>query len=39
MSKKCLHSELLWSAFSGIHTEYGDMPSISPYSVQMRENT
>ena len=29
----------LWSVFSRIRTEYGELRSISPYSVQMRENT
>ena len=28
-----------WSAFSRIRTEYGEIRSISPYSVRMRENT
>ena len=28
-----------WSVFSRIRTEYGKVRSISPYSVQMRENT
>ena len=28
-----------WSVFYRIWTEYGDTRSISPYSVQMRENT
>ena len=28
-----------WSVFSNIRTEYGEIPCISPYSVQMRENT
>ena len=36
--KKCRYSELLWSAFSRIRTEYGEIRSISPYSVRMREN-
>ena len=27
-----------WSAFSRTRTEYGEIRSISPYSVQMREN-
>ena len=37
--KKCLISEIFWSVFSCIWTEYGEMLRISPYSVQMRENT
>ena len=28
-----------WSVFSYIHTEYVDLLSKSPYSVQMQENT
>ena len=28
-----------WSVFSRIRTEYGEIPSISPYSVRMREST
>ena len=28
-----------WSVFSRIRTEYGEIQSISPYSVWMRENT
>ena len=37
--KKCLYSELFWPVFFRIWTEYGDILRISPYSVQMRENT
>ena len=29
---------LFWSTFSHIRTEYGEMRSISPYSVQVGEN-
>ena len=36
--EKCSYSELFWSAFSRIRTEYGEIQSISPYSVRMREN-
>ena len=32
-------SEFFWSVFSHIRTEYGEMRSISPHSVWMRENT
>ena len=39
MRKKCPHSELFCSVFSRIRTEYGEIRSISPYSVRMRENT
>ena len=38
MRKMCQYSELFWSAFSFIWTEYGEIRNISPYSVQMREN-
>ena len=38
LRKKCPYSELFWSTFSHIWTEYGEIRSISPYSVQMREN-
>ena len=37
--KKRPHSEIFWSAFSCIRTEYAENRSISPYSVRMRENT
>ena len=37
MREKCPHSESFCSAFSRIRSEYG--VRISPYSVQMRENT
>ena len=39
LRKKCLYSELFWSVFSRIRTEYGEIRSISPYSVQMLETT
>ena len=35
--KKCPYSELFWSAFSRIRTEYGELLRISPYSVRMQE--
>ena len=38
LRKKCPYSELFWSTFSRIQTEYGEMLRISLYSVQMREN-
>ena len=38
LRKKCRYSELFWSASSRIRTECGQMWSISPYLVQMREN-
>ena len=37
--KKYPCSELFWSAFSRIRTEYGEILCISPYSVRMSENT
>ena len=39
LSKKCVHSELFWSAFSRLWTEYGEILRISQYSVRMWENT
>ena len=44
MSKRSLrekrpYSDLFWSAFSRIRTEYGEIRRISPYSVRMWENT
>ena len=36
---KCPYSELFWSVFSRIRTEYGEILRISPYLVRMRENT
>ena len=38
LRKKCRYTELFWSAFSRIWTEYGEILRISPYSVRMREN-
>ena len=38
LREKCPYSELFWSAFSRIRTEYGEVLRISPYSVGMREN-
>ena len=38
LRKKCPYSELFWSAFTRIRTECGKIRSISPYSVQIREN-
>ena len=39
LRKKCPCSELFWSVFSRIRTEYEETPSISPYPVQIQENT
>ena len=36
LRKKCPYSELFWSAYSRIRTEYGEILRISPYSVRMR---
>ena len=33
------YSELFWSVFSRIRTEYGETRSIPPDSVRIRENT
>ena len=38
LREKCRYSELFWSAFSHIRAEYGEIRSISPYSVRMWEN-
>ena len=38
LREKYLYSELFWSVFSLIRTEYGEILRISPYSVRMREN-
>ena len=38
LREKFSYSELFWSAFSHIWTEYGEIQSISLYLVQMREN-
>ena len=35
--RKCSHSELFWSVFFHIRTEYGEILRISPYSVRMWE--
>ena len=37
--KKCPYSELFWSAFSRVRTEYGEILRISSYSVRIREKT
>ena len=36
---KYQYSEFFWSLFFRIRTEYGEIQSISPYSVRMRANT
>ena len=39
LREKCSYSEFLWSVFSLIRAEYGEIPRMSPYSVRIRENT
>ena len=40
LREKCPYSDVFWSVFSLIWTEYGEiLRSISPYSVRMKENT
>ena len=39
LREKCPYSELFCFVFSRIRTEYGEMRSISLYSVPMRERT
>ena len=39
LREKCPYSELFWSLFSRIRTEYGEILRISPYSARMPENT
>ena len=38
LREKCPHLEFFWSLFSRIWTEYGEIGSISPYSVRMWGN-
>ena len=39
LRKKCPYSELFWSVFFRIRTEYVEILHNSPYSARMRENT
>ena len=39
LREKCPYLEFFWSVFSRSQTEYGEILRISPYSVQIRENT
>ena len=39
LREKCPYSEFFRSVFSRIRTEYGEIRSVSPYSVQMPEDT
>ena len=38
MRQKCPYSELFWSVFSCIQTEFGEILHISLYVVRMRAN-
>ena len=38
LRKNCPNTEFFWSVFSCIWTEYRDLRSKFPYSVQIREN-
>ena len=38
LREKCPYSELFWSTFFRIWTDYGEIRSISPYSVRMQED-
>ena len=38
LCEKCPYSEIFWSVFSRIWTEYEEIRSVSPYSVIMPEN-
>ena len=37
--EKCPYSVFSWSIFSRVSTKYREILCISPYSLQMRENT
>ena len=37
LGEKCPYSEFFWSVFSRIRTGHGEIRSISPYSVRIRE--
>ena len=38
LQENCSYSKFLWSIFFCIRTEYEEIQSISPYSVQIRKN-
>ena len=38
LREKSSYSEFFWFIFSSIRTEYGEIPSFSPYSTQIQEN-
>ena len=39
LHEKSPYSEFFWSVFSRIRTKYGEIQSMSPYLVRLRENT
>ena len=39
LPESCQYLEFFWSVFSRIWSEYREMQSNSPYSVQMQKNT
>ena len=39
LREKCPYSQLFWSAFSHIRTEYGEILRVPTYSVRIPENT
>ena len=39
LRENCPYSELFWSVFPRIRTEYGKIQSIYSFSIRMRENT
>ena len=39
LRQKCLYSELFWTVFPRIRTEYGEIFRISQYSLWIQENT
>ena len=39
LREKCPNTEFFWSVLFRIRIEYGEIRSMSPYSVRMRENT
>ena len=39
LREKCPYSKFFWSIFSSIRTEYGEILRISPYSIQILEDT
>ena len=39
LREKCPYSKFFWSLFFCMRTEYGEIRSVSPYSVRMPQNT